>query len=89
VPNTWFGLLPWGVEGVVIVIVGVIVFAVIVVAIIALLAWLCGFTDLLVLKDQARNFLPSYLNTENIAELSNAVLDAIDKYNELSQKKLE
>ncbi|CAG7825131.1 unnamed protein product [Allacma fusca] len=85
VPNSWYGLLPWGIEGVVIVIVGIIVAMVIVVSIVALLVWLTGFGDFALVKEQARSYLPdsSVFSMEKLNELSHSVLNAIDQYNEL------
>ncbi|CAL8082169.1 unnamed protein product [Orchesella dallaii] len=91
VPNSWYGLMPWGVEGVVVVITGVIVFVVIAVVILGLLAWLCGFGDYAIVKEAARSFMPSLdfgnINLETLADITSAVFDALDKYNELTQQK--
>lgn len=86
-PNSWYGLLPWGVEGIVVVVVGVIVFIVISVVILGLLAWLTGFGDFAIVKESARNLLPSSINYEALTDITNTVLDALDKYDQLQVTK--
>lgn len=78
--------MPWGAEGVVVVVTGVIVFIVIAVVILGLLAWLCGFGDYAIVKEAARSFMPTNINLETLADVTTAVLDALDKYNELTQQ---
>ncbi len=87
VPNSWYGLLPWGVEGIVVVIVGIIVFLVISAVILGLLAWLTGFGDYAIVKESARNLLPSHINFEALTDITNTVLDALDKYDQLQIQK--
>jgi hypothetical protein len=92
VPNSWYGLLPWGIEGVVVVIVGVIVFIIISAVLLGLLAWLVGFGDYAAVKETARSFIPSGINYELIGALTHSVLDALDKYDEVHnevEKKLD
>lgn len=86
-PNSWYGLLPWGVEGVIVVIVGVIVFIVISIVILGLLAWLTGFGDYTAVKESARNILPSSISFEALTDITNTVLDALDKYDNLQVDK--
>jgi len=92
VPNTWYGLLPWGIEGVIIVIAGIIVFAIIVVAIIGLLLWLCGIKNSIpwILNRSASDFESEmrsrFSDQWSIVDLSKDVLDAIDKFNEITLK---
>ncbi|XP_021961345.1 uncharacterized protein LOC110857040 [Folsomia candida] len=88
VPNSQFGILPWGMEGVVVVIAAVIVFIVISVAIVGLLAWLTGFGEYAIVKESARNLLPSRIDFETITDVTNTVLDALDKYDDLQMQKL-
>jgi hypothetical protein len=83
--------LPWGIEGVIIVIAGVIVFAIIVIAILGLLAWLCGIKTAFpwIIKKDAEFELEEELRSRfsdrwSLANLSANVMDAIDKYNEVS-----
>jgi len=71
---------------VVIVIVGVIVFIVISAVLLGLLAWLVGFGDYAAVKESARNLIPSHINYEAIADVTNSVLDALDKYDEVYHK---
>lgn len=81
--------MPWGAEGVVVVVTGVIVFIVIAVVILGLLAWLCGFGDYAIVKEAARSFMPSNFSVDfdTLADITTAVFDALEKYNELSEGK--
>ena len=91
VPNSWYGLLPWGIEGVIIVIAGIIIFVIIVIAIISVIAWLCGVRKVVPnIVDSLKSdeistrmfdaWSPSTNSATNLIRLSAQVLAALDKY---------
>jgi len=89
VPNPWYGLLPWGLEGGVVIAIAVIVFIIVKIALIFLFLKIFKIGRLF--KDEeddgeVRSYLPSYLSRQNLANVASAVFDAIDRYNEIEQK---
>jgi len=90
VPNPWFGILPWGAEGILIVVVTIAVIAVVIAAIVYLIVKIIKlgifFKEEYSEKETERSSLShSFLNHEHLNRITCNVLDAIDKYSEIKK----
>jgi len=83
VPNPWYGILPWGADGIVIAIVAIVVIAVFKVAIVFLIVKIIKLGILLKEGNLQRSYVPSFVSKENFTSLTWNILEALDKYNEI------